>query len=61
MNILPRQIILGDAVVWWRACVIWQNRAVYCTGPILLGLTLGTSYSMPLPPRNLPRVFQFLV
>ncbi|KAM5536545.1 hypothetical protein V8D89_009822 [Ganoderma adspersum] len=33
-------IILGDAVVWWRACVIWQNRGVYYTGPILLTLTL---------------------
>ncbi|PIL28301.1 hypothetical protein GSI_09590 [Ganoderma sinense ZZ0214-1] len=33
-------IIVGDAVVWWRACVIWQNRAVYYTGPALLTLTL---------------------
>ncbi|KAM5536547.1 hypothetical protein V8D89_009824 [Ganoderma adspersum] len=34
-------IILGDAVVWWRACVIWRHRAVYYAGPVLLLLTLA--------------------
>ncbi|PIL26785.1 hypothetical protein GSI_11121 [Ganoderma sinense ZZ0214-1] len=33
-------IILGDAIVWWRACVVWQHKAVYFTGAILLALTL---------------------
>ncbi|EJF57033.1 hypothetical protein DICSQDRAFT_163594 [Dichomitus squalens LYAD-421 SS1] len=33
-------IIIGDAVVWWRACVVWSNRIVYFMGPPLLALTL---------------------
>ena len=35
------QCIIGDAIVWWRACVIWRNRVVYCIGPILVSLTVG--------------------
>ncbi|KAM5536533.1 hypothetical protein V8D89_009810, partial [Ganoderma adspersum] len=38
---LAINMVLGDAVVWWRACVIWQNKIVYWTGPVLLGLTLA--------------------
>ncbi|TBU41813.1 hypothetical protein BD309DRAFT_992123 [Dichomitus squalens] len=33
-------IIIGDAVVWWRACVVWSNKIVYFMGPPLLALTL---------------------
>ncbi|PIL28294.1 hypothetical protein GSI_09582 [Ganoderma sinense ZZ0214-1] len=33
--------ILGDAIVWWRACVIWRTKAVYCIGPVLVACTLG--------------------
>ncbi|PIL36321.1 hypothetical protein GSI_00009 [Ganoderma sinense ZZ0214-1] len=32
--------IIGDAIVWWRACVIWQHKAVYCIGPLLIIVTL---------------------
>ena len=41
IDILSGQVIIGDAVVWWRACVIWRHRAVYYAGPMLLLLTLG--------------------
>ncbi|TBU54539.1 hypothetical protein BD310DRAFT_68942 [Dichomitus squalens] len=34
------QVMIGDAVVWWRACFIWQNRLINCLGPLLLTLTL---------------------
>ena len=27
--------------MWWRACVIWQNKAVNCIGPLLVILTLS--------------------
>ncbi|TBU25785.1 hypothetical protein BD311DRAFT_763857 [Dichomitus squalens] len=33
-------ILIGDGVVWWRACVVWRNRIVYIVGPLLLTLTL---------------------
>ena len=36
-----QQWIIGDAIVWWRACVIWRNEVVYWVGPLLLTLTLG--------------------
>ncbi|KAM5540743.1 hypothetical protein V8D89_005576 [Ganoderma adspersum] len=26
---------IGDAIVWWRACVIWQHKVVTCIGPLL--------------------------
>lgn len=32
--------IIGDAIVWWRVCVIWRNKAVYCIGLLLVILTL---------------------
>ncbi|PIL28303.1 hypothetical protein GSI_09592 [Ganoderma sinense ZZ0214-1] len=38
---LAANVIVGDAVVWWRACVIWRHRAVYYAGPIALLLTLA--------------------
>ncbi|KAM5538841.1 hypothetical protein V8D89_007563 [Ganoderma adspersum] len=38
---LGANIVLGDAIVWWRACLIWRHKAVYWTGPILVVLTLG--------------------
>ncbi|KAM5532362.1 hypothetical protein V8D89_013956 [Ganoderma adspersum] len=39
INVL--QFIIGDAIVWWRACVIWRNRVVYCLGPLLVTVILG--------------------
>ena len=38
---VPLQWIIGDAIVWWRACVIWRNKVVYCLGPVFVALTLG--------------------
>ncbi|KAI1783405.1 hypothetical protein LXA43DRAFT_1132551, partial [Ganoderma leucocontextum] len=38
-------LVIGDATVWWRACVIWQNKVVNCTGMLLVTLTLGMSQS----------------
>ncbi|KAM5536531.1 hypothetical protein V8D89_009808 [Ganoderma adspersum] len=37
--------IIGDAIVWWRACVIWRNKAVYWVGPVLVTCTLGLPQS----------------
>nr|VWO97453.1 Cytochrome P450 monooxygenase AKT7 (EC (AK-toxin biosynthesis protein 7) [Ganoderma boninense] len=47
---LAVNIIVGDAIVWWRACIIWRHKAVYVAGPLLLLLTLGAlqSYSGPM-------------
>ncbi|KAI1792562.1 hypothetical protein LXA43DRAFT_887340 [Ganoderma leucocontextum] len=33
-------VLLGDAIVWWRACVVWRHRFVYCLGVILLSVTV---------------------
>ncbi|KAI1781844.1 hypothetical protein LXA43DRAFT_907514, partial [Ganoderma leucocontextum] len=33
--------IIGDAIVWWRACGIWRNNVVYGMGPSLVALTLS--------------------
>ena len=38
LNQFP-QIVIGDAIVWWRACVIWQQKLVNCVGLLLLTLT----------------------
>ncbi|PIL36320.1 hypothetical protein GSI_00008 [Ganoderma sinense ZZ0214-1] len=32
--------VVGDAIVWWRAAVIWQHKAVSCVGALLTALTL---------------------
>ena len=29
--------------MWWRACVVWRTRTVYCLGPLLIALTFGMS------------------
>lgn len=44
--ILLIQCVIGDAIVWWRACVIWRNRVVYVIGPLLVSLTVGASDPM---------------
>ncbi|TBU40858.1 hypothetical protein BD309DRAFT_869457, partial [Dichomitus squalens] len=33
-------ICIGDAIVWWRACVIWHNNVVTCIGGVGLAMTL---------------------
>lgn len=38
----PYQVLIGDSIVWWRVCVVWKNRIVYCLGPLLIALTIGT-------------------
>ena len=43
---LTPKFIVGDAIVWWRACAIWQNNVVYCIGPLLVTLTLRESPSL---------------
>ncbi|KAI1796622.1 hypothetical protein LXA43DRAFT_1089698 [Ganoderma leucocontextum] len=37
--------IIGDAIVWWRACVIWRDTVVYCVGPLLKAVILGVFQS----------------
>ena len=37
------QWIIGDAIVWWRACVIWRKRVIYYIGLLLVTCTLGWS------------------
>ncbi|KAM5536539.1 hypothetical protein V8D89_009816, partial [Ganoderma adspersum] len=41
--------MVGDSVVWWRACVIWRNKVVYCLGPLLVTFSLGVSRSIDHP------------
>ncbi|KAI1789897.1 hypothetical protein LXA43DRAFT_545702 [Ganoderma leucocontextum] len=31
-------LLVGDSIVWWRACAVWRNRTVYCIGPLLIAL-----------------------
>ena len=35
--------------MWWRACVIWRNKIVYCVGLLLVTFTLGMLYSGSFP------------
>ncbi|KAM5537709.1 hypothetical protein V8D89_008622 [Ganoderma adspersum] len=32
---------IRDAIVWWRACVIWQHKAAYAVGSLLIAVTLA--------------------
>ncbi|KAM5542767.1 hypothetical protein V8D89_003728 [Ganoderma adspersum] len=34
-------VLIGDSIVWWRVCVVWRNRIVYCLGPLLIVLTIA--------------------
>ncbi len=34
---------LGDAIVWWRVCVLWRKKSVFALGLALLAGTFGTS------------------
>ncbi|PIL36459.1 hypothetical protein GSI_00148 [Ganoderma sinense ZZ0214-1] len=50
-------VLLGDVIVWWRACVVWRNRLVYCLGAVLLSVTvvcgsLGVYYTPHLSSMN---------
>ncbi|PIL33049.1 hypothetical protein GSI_04498 [Ganoderma sinense ZZ0214-1] len=38
---LAGNLLIGDAIVWWRACVIWQHKVVNCIG-LLLSASVGT-------------------
>ncbi|TBU33820.1 hypothetical protein BD309DRAFT_55444 [Dichomitus squalens] len=38
---LGMNILIGDSIVWWRACVLWKNRVVYCVGPLLIMLVFA--------------------
>ncbi len=40
------QFVVGDAVVWWRACVIWQHKAVNHAGLLLLTFTTSKSQAL---------------
>ncbi|TBU26760.1 hypothetical protein BD311DRAFT_779453 [Dichomitus squalens] len=39
---LTVNVLIGDAIVWWRACVLWRSRLMYCLGPaiLIIGLAL---------------------
>ncbi|KAM5542712.1 hypothetical protein V8D89_003673 [Ganoderma adspersum] len=39
---LAVNILIGDAVVWWRVCVIWQHKVVNCIGLLLSGSIQST-------------------
>ena len=43
------QFVIGDAIVWWRTCVIWQNKVVYCIGPLLVAFSVGVPYLLQTP------------
>ncbi|PIL30689.1 hypothetical protein GSI_07393 [Ganoderma sinense ZZ0214-1] len=34
-------VLIGGSIVWWRVCVVWRNRMVYCLGPLLIMLTIA--------------------
>ncbi|KAM5533212.1 hypothetical protein V8D89_013168 [Ganoderma adspersum] len=38
---LGLNVILGDSIVWWRACAVWRSRFVCYLGVVLVSLTLG--------------------
>ena len=38
------QVLIGDAIVWWRACVLWRNRVISFIGPAVLAIGLGESF-----------------
>ncbi|KAM5542711.1 hypothetical protein V8D89_003672, partial [Ganoderma adspersum] len=38
---LAVNIVIGDAIVWWRACVIWQHKVVNCIGLLLVTITIS--------------------
>nr|VWP00945.1 FAD-dependent monooxygenase DEP2 (EC (Depudecin biosynthesis cluster protein 2) [Ganoderma boninense] len=38
---LGLNVILGDSIVWWRACAVWRSRFVCYLGVALVSLTLG--------------------
>ena len=48
------QLVTGDAIVWWRACVIWKHKLVNWIGVLLLTCTASMSRSSVLGP--LPRL-----
>ncbi|KAI1786963.1 hypothetical protein LXA43DRAFT_850091, partial [Ganoderma leucocontextum] len=35
------QVTIGDAVVWWRVCVLWRQKSVIALGIVLLAGTFG--------------------
>ena len=39
------QVAVGDAIVWWRACVIWRSKIIYCIGPIIITITLSLCFT----------------
>lgn len=36
---LAVNVVTGDGIVWWRACVIWRRRVINWTGLLLLTCT----------------------
>ncbi|KAI1795529.1 hypothetical protein LXA43DRAFT_724729 [Ganoderma leucocontextum] len=38
---LGLNVILGDSIVWWRACAVWRSRLVCHIGVLLVALTFG--------------------
>ncbi|KAM5538005.1 hypothetical protein V8D89_008202 [Ganoderma adspersum] len=44
--VMSLNFIIGDAVVWWRACVVWQHKVVSWAGPLLVTLTTGVFSSL---------------
>ncbi len=43
-SLVDLQVTIGDAIVWWRALVIWQQNRVVCgIGMVLVLATFGVS------------------
>ncbi|KAI1786947.1 hypothetical protein LXA43DRAFT_1168263, partial [Ganoderma leucocontextum] len=38
---LTVNVLIGDAIVWWRACVLWRNQLMCWLGPLLLAAALA--------------------
>ncbi len=39
MILVHLQVTIGDAIVWWRALVVWQRNRVVCAIGVILVLT----------------------
>ena len=38
-------MILSDAIVWWRAYILWRTRSVLSLGCVLVGVALGQAFN----------------
>lgn len=42
-HIFGLQLVIGDTIVWWRACILWQRKLVNSIGQLLVASTTSMS------------------